>query len=316
MTYPRNEVMKFPSGKAGSPELTELVYPRLGSIKFDGSFCLVYDGELYSRNLIPHPNRFLRDRFAPVLELGQSKQLIFMGEIFDPTRQFSEGQSITRSYAGEMGNSSLFVFDCMNRKAWDAKNGWLKFATRYAIYRRLIESLCDEYVLPVYQEELLNVTDAILKYQRAIADGHEGLVTRDANAYYKFGRCTKREADLFRHTELRRVDAICLEVLEASERKAGVVPPKLLDGRVHRSFKQDDSVSAGTAGSLRVRDRAGREYGVGFGQSWTAKRKLDLWRERDKAIGKIVEIEHKVAGEKDVPRQAKLVRFRDDKDEL
>jgi len=309
--YPRREVMKFPSGKAGSPGLETLNYPRFGSFKIDGSYCFTFNGELYSRNLILHPNRFLRKRLAPLLDL---KDMVFMGELFDPSGEFTDSQSITRSHAADIGCMTMFVFDCLPLKVFTTGGNGLRYFYRYNTYKRMMESLSHEFIQPVYQEMLVDVGQAQILFDRSISAGHEGIVTRDPNAYYKYGRLTARENDCFRHTRFERCDAILLEVVEAKKRRDGVEPPKLLDGRAHRSFKKDDYSLAGTAGSLRVRDEQGREYGVGFGVGWTDARKREVWEQRHKLQGCCVEVEYKPDGMKDLPRQPKLVRFREDKD--
>tara|TARA_R100001086_G_scaffold43269_1_gene19120 strand:+ start:88 stop:699 length:612 start_codon:yes stop_codon:yes gene_type:complete len=199
-------------------------------------------------------------------------------------------------------------------KDWLNKEGGLTYRYRYGIYKHLVEGLSNEFIIPTQQEVLDNHEIATRFFEDTIRDGHEGIVTRSPDSYYKYGRRTRSEQDLFRHTKNSRIDAVVLEILPKKERRDGVPVPKLSDGRAHRSFKKDDYVPVGVAGSLTVRDERGRVFGVGFGQGWNDNRKRELWGNRHTYLGKVVELECKEAGEKDLPRHPKLIRFRDDKD--
>lgn len=311
MINPMHEVMKFPSGKDGSPAFTKLQYPRWASLKYDGSYCLIFEGELFSRNLKLHPNIKLKERFAPLLNI---KDMVFMGELVDLTGQFHDTQSIARSYTADLGSISLMIFDSVAHNNWVYKSGDLPFEFRYQRYLRYLEGLSHEYIQPVYQEVICDADVAQVYYDEAISHGHEGIVSRDPRAYYKYGRCTRAEDNLFRHTPMERCEARILEVLEKLERKDGVEVGRLLDGRAHRSFKKADHQLAGTAGSVRVRDEYGREYKVGFGKGWDNDRKNRLWKNRLSCVGRLVEVEYKPVELSELPRQPKLVRFRDDKD--
>lgn len=309
---PKSEVMKFPSGREGSPELNQISYPRLGSIKYDGSFCLVYDGDLYSRRLILHQNRYLWSRFKPLLDYAMHRDVVFMGELFS-CKHFHEGQSIFRSYTADLHDTAIMVFDCMSKADFDLKTGSVPFEHRYLMYKHMLKVLDHEYTIPIQQNSLSDEQAAQTFFQRALSSGHEGIVTRDPGGYYKHGRCTFKEGNLFRHRKYERADAVVLDIHEQSRRKTGVEVPKLADGTAYRSFKKDDYEPAGMAGSMEVRDEGGRIFKAGLGEYWTFEARRRLWRERGSCKGKTVEIEYNPTGEKNNPRQPKVVRFRDDK---
>jgi hypothetical protein len=304
---PRSQVMLFPAGKDGSKPLKELEYPCFGSIKYDGSYCLVYGGELYSRRLKKHANKLLKKRFKEILNLSD---WVFMGELCSTSLAFNRNQSVLRDETAPLLDLHLYLFDCMSKVEFDSKHCPTPFNQRY---QRLMGFTAGEYVTAVDQILLESYNEAQGFYDNVIANGHEGIVTRSLVGKYKFGRLTANDNIMFRHVELERCDAKVLDVVEADRLKAGVENPVLASGLKDRQYKQDNYEPSNTAGSLKVEDQYGRIYYAGFGEGWDNKLKQLVWDNKAVLIGKTVEIEYKVAGIKDVPRQPKVVRFRDDK---
>lgn len=316
--YPRNDVMLFPPGKKGSPNLEDLKYPRLFSIKYDGSYCLIYSGELFTRRLKLHPNNLLRERFKSLLDLSREGH-VFMGELYDPSGKFRESQSIIRSHAKDLGELSLYIFDYMPKFQFDRKDQGLPFEARYKLYEGLIHKLDDPYVHAVSQTLVTNLAEALEFYRHAIEFGYEGAVSRSCYGYYKYGRCTESEGFLFRHRRYQRDEAIILDVNAGLSRKDSAPRVRTASGKADRTFKRDDYETSNIAGSVRVRLSGGAECNVGFGRGWSHSDRLLLLANKRDVYGKVAEIEFNPDGhdtEKGLPRQPKLIRIRTDKTAL
>jgi hypothetical protein len=101
--------MLFPPGRSGSAPLDTLTYPRLVSIKYDGTFVLMYEGELWSRQLKRIPNKGLKEKFHDVLEKLKERRLSLMGELLNPKQDFHGNQSLTRSHDAPVDSLDYFV---------------------------------------------------------------------------------------------------------------------------------------------------------------------------------------------------------------
>jgi ATP-dependent DNA ligase len=285
------------------------------SAKLDGVYCLVYGDEIFSRQLKLIPNRHLRTRLAPLIDYAEENDLIFMGELYDPSKPFTEDAGIVRADSADIGGTGFYAFDMMKRSAFDEGNGWLPFEVRYKALRRHLERLQFPFIELIPQVEVCNADEARRLYQAYLDQGFEGAVTRSGTAYYKFGRCRRSEQNLARHCEVSRSDVLVTDVIRGIKRRDSVKVPTLLDGRRSRSFKQDDYEPDEIAGSLRVRFMDGEEFGVGFGKGFTHDKRRHILNNAENYIGKIATIAYKKAGAKDAPRQPKLVCIRSDKHE-
>jgi hypothetical protein len=310
MEYPRQQVMLFPPGEDGCPDFGEIPYPRFSSPKLDGSFCLVFQGGLFSRRCKPLPNSHLYTRLQPLLDLSLDRGLVLMGELYDPTEEVAAGIGLVRAHASDIGETGIYLFDCIGYDDWKRGTGGLRFEVRYRILENLPEI---PYVSVIPQTLVRSAAEAQALFEDALQMGYEGTVTRDPNAYYKHGRCTARERNLFRHTENVRLDAIIIGVSQGKKLKEGVDTGVLLSGLKARTHEGDNYEPDEIAGALLVRDEQGREFKVGFGHGWTLEMRRELWANRDNILRRVVEIKAKRFGEKENPRQPKLVRFRDDK---
>lgn len=319
MRHPKKQVMLFPSGAAGSPELKDISYPRFASIKYEGTFCLVFDGELYTRRLKLQPNLHLRKRFEPLLQRSVELRTVFMGEIYDPSRQFNEGQSIVRSYAGELFDTGIYVFDCLSLEDWLSGSGGMPFSIRYDTYTQYVKALEHPYIKAVEQKRVINAEAATEFYRQSLRDGYEGTVTRDIKGYYKHGRCTARDNDLFRHREKARCEATVLSVNRGKRLRFDVERTRLLNGLLDRPHKVEDYEDDDIAGSLTVRVLKDEpivgniECSIGFGPGFTLEDRRNMWWERKRLTGKTVEVEYNPNENKDKLRQPKLITFRSDK---
>lgn len=255
-------------------DFTKLRFPLLASPKLDGIRCIICDGVAVSRKLLPIPNRFVQaqlkglpDGFDGELMVGipgnfndvQSAVMSVEGEpdftfeIFDLFHIFSPAHH----YKGRMDNAFATV-------RADAKKPGFKRA-------HILE-----------QTVIVDMTRLEAFEEKCVSVGFEGVMLRDPNGPYKFGRSTEREGYLLKWK--RSVDEeatiIGYEEMMHNDNEAG----KDELGRTKRSSAKAGKRPAGTLGSLRVRRPDGVEFSIGTFEVDMAER-ARLWSKRDGLIG-------------------------------
>ncbi len=122
-----------------------------------------------------------------------------------------------------------------------------------------------------------------------LAEGYEGLITRDPAAAYKFGRSTLREARLLKLKRFADGEAVILQAIELM-RNGNEAELNAL-GYLERSTEQAGLIPGGTLGALEVRDLvSGVEFAIGSGFDQATRDQL--WHERGTLPGQIVAYRH------------------------
>lgn len=287
---------------ASPANLEKLKFPLLVSPKLDGIRATVVNGQLVSRKLKPIPNEATRKAFESHALEGLDGELIVGSETdHDVYRKTNSG---IMTVAGDP-RARFFVFD-----KWDSDDSFL---TRNGkIYQTLAGNL-DVYesarVVQVEQEYALNMDDLLDIEQRTLAKGYEGLMLRDPQARYKFGRSTPKEGILLKLKRFTDSEAVILDVVEEmANMNEATVDER---GYTKRSSHQDNKVGKGRMGALLVRDlTTGVEFQIGTG--FSAADRAEFW-EQDMR-GKIVKYKSFSIGVKDKPRFPSFLGLRSEID--
>lgn len=287
---------------ASPANLEKLKFPLLVSPKLDGIRATVVNGCLLSRKLKPIPNEATRKAFESRALEGLDGELIVGSETdHDVYRKTNSG---IMTVAGDP-RARFFVFD-----KWDSDDSFL---TRNGkIYQTLAGNL-DVYeaarVVQVEQEYALNMDDLLDIEQRTLAKGYEGLMLRDPQARYKFGRSTLKEGILLKLKRFTDSEAVILDVVEEmANMNEATVDER---GYTKRSSHQDNKVGKGRMGALLVRDlTTGVEFQIGTG--FDAADRAEFW-EQDMR-GKIVKYKSFSIGVKDKPRFPSFLGLRSEID--
>lgn len=158
---------------------------------------------------------------------------------------------------------------------------------------------------------LIHDMDALEQCERvALDEGYEGIMLRDPNGTYKFGRSTVRDNILLKVKRFLDAEA---EVIGIEEKMSNQnVAEKDNFGRTKRSSCLDGMVPAETAGALRVRDKNGLEFSIGSGLN--DELRDEIWANKNSYIGKLVKYKYFPQGVKDLPRHPVFLGFRDPDD--
>lgn len=268
-------------------DLSKLKFPVLASPKLDGVRAIIRDGVVLSRSLKPIPNRHVQIMLGrPELE-GLDGELI----LGDPTHPEAYRRTVSAimSIEGEP-DVTFYVFDRLDRD-----------------YPYSEVDLSSVLTLPVWSLMLHNMEE-LEEYEVAILDkGYEGVMLRDPQSPYKFGRSTAKEGYLLKLKRFADSEAeiIGFEELLHNHNEATLNET----GHTERSTKQAGLLPAGTLGALVVRDiHSGVEFKIGTG--FTAAERQKFWNLRASLRGLLVKYQYFPTGSKEKPRFPSFQGFR------
>lgn len=276
------------------------------SPKLDGVRCLINQGAV-SRSFKPIPNRFIRETLSRAPD-GLDGELIV-------SFQFQQTVSAVMSFDGEP--EFLYVaFDYVpdgGERELTPYSQRLKYL-KSAVKRSGIQNIV---MMPYWWVndlgELRTLEDNILDR------GHEGIIIRDPDGPYKFGRSTLREGYLLRLKRLKGSEGKVVisdseaEIIGVGERfRNENKAVKNALGLTERSTAKEGKVPTQTLGYFRVRNlENGHIFKIGGGPGLTLKLRKELWLKKNLLIGKIVKYSFQTVGMKNEPRFPQFLGFRD-----
>jgi DNA ligase-1 len=210
------------------------------------------------------------------------------------------------SFAGE-DDFTFHVFDRIFEEQlpfWKRMRDtfWLQFTTRPA------------WVVPL-ATELLHTIEEIYTYEQKLLDlGYEGVILRNPDSFYKFGRSSPGLCELVKLKRFEDTEAAIIgyEELRSNQNEATINAL----GYTERSGHQSNLVPMETLGGLWCRGLwpSGEEYRVRVGSGFTAEQRASLWNQRDELIGRVIKFKYFAGGVKDAPRFPIFLGFRDGDD--
>lgn len=281
--------MSFKPMLASPADLDNMRWPKLASPKLDGIRASVVNGKLLSRSLKPIPNHYISSILSDPQLNGFDGELI----VGPPTAK----DVFQRSTSGVMKREGTpdfiyYVFDLHDMPDAGYSKRLLQlqadvggFGAREAFYIRH----------RVLRQDLLHNIDQLHAYEaKAVDEGYEGVILRDPEGLYKFGRSSTLEELLLKVKRFADSEAEILGVEEEMFNGNEAETNEL--GRTKRSTAKAGLVGKGTMGALRVRDiHHGWVFCIGTG--FTADQRAQPWK-----IGSIHKYKYFPVGMKDVPR--------------
>ena len=278
-------------------DVDKLDFPVLASPKLDGIRCLQDQGKALSRSLKEIPNRHIQEVLSHPSLQGLDGELI----VGDPTdeRCFNTTTSAVMSKAG-MPNFTYHVFDLHDSKE--------PFHVRLAGLQRFagvgVIRLVPHFLVET-AEELLNLEQTFL------AQGYEGLMVRDPDGAYKYGRSTVKQGILLKLKRFVDSEAVVIGYEELYHNTNEAKTNEL--GQTERSTAKAGKVPAGVLGKLIVKDlETDIEFGIGTGL--TAEDRAKLWADKGNLPGQIVKYKSFAVGVKEAPRFPVYLGMRDQRD--
>jgi DNA ligase-1 len=285
-------------------DIKTLKFPLMGSYKLDGVRCIFKDEQMYSRSLKQFPNVQLRKRFEHLVKMSKVNNVILDGELLAKSLTFNELSGLTRQLNKELPNDLYFYcFDMIKDEQFE-----LPFANRLQTYKLEATNV------KIVEQKFIYYAKAVeTYYEEALNYGCDGLILRDPNGRYKFGRGTIKEALIYKLKPFVTEDAKIIEVIQATEVREGAEKKINELGRSVTSKKKDDRILIEKASAFTV-IYEGKELKVTIAE--TDKVKEEIWKKRKNYIGKWIEYKCMKVGMKEdgLPRHPTTIRFRTDKD--
>lgn len=286
---------------AAATDGTDLRYPVMVSPKLDGVRCLIKDGVAVSRSLKPIPNKHVQLLFGRKEYNGLDGELI----VVDTKANEAAGDVFQRTTSGVMSIEGhpkvlFFVFDDFSDPALKFKLRLVNAAARCAGSKHL------QFVKHFIVRTKAGLDDHEEKFLRK---GFEGLMARDPDGEYKFGRSTLKQGWLLK---LKRFEDSEAKVIgwEPLKHNHNIAQLNAL-GHQERSTKQaGKQVDASLMGALVVQDTKTKvEFGIGTGFTEAQRRSY-----RDNVVGLTVKYKYQPTGVKEKPRFPVFLGFRDSRD--
>lgn len=284
-------------------DLAKVQFPVYASPKLDGIRCAVVSGRALTRSLKEIPNRYVFDTLSKKSLEGLDGELI----VGDPTSKTVYRDTVS----GVMGHEgqplvAFYVFDMHD--------------IPQATYRHRLDCLMDEVPsmntlsipILIHKAALVQCLDDLLEYEEeVVGQGYEGLILRNPESPYKFGRSTMREQYLLKVK--RFVDGEAEIIGFEEEMFNGNVAETNELGRTKRSTEKAGLVPKGTLGALQVRDAvSGVQFSIGTG--FVAAERQHIWNRQRDYLGKLVKYKSFLVGVKDKPRHPVYLGMRDARD--
>lgn len=283
------------------PELIQRQLPVLAQPKLDGIRLLIRDGIAWTRSLKP-----LRSTWVQSWVGNNKRQLegldleVVTGDPLAPDA-YRRTSSAVMSYDNQDAlNSKFYVFD-----RWDSADCYLdRF---WDISNTELPTFCE-----ILETVTISTMEQLLEYEAGLlAKGHEGVILRDPQGYYKFGRSTPKEGKLIKMKQFLDTEATIIATHELMHNANEQTINEL--GYAERSGHKDNLVPMGCLGALEAQGSFpdGSDFTVRIGTGFDEEMRLRLWRDRDRLIGRIVKFKYFPTGAKEAPRFPVFLGFRD-----
>ena len=273
---------------AGNYDEAKAKFPYLASPKIDGIRFLMVNGIAVSRTFKPIRNKYIQRILSETLSDG------FDGEI-TVGDTFQSSTSGIMSIEGEP-DFKVWLFDYVDPNQEVILPYYLRIFNYPETPYKFIA--CS----PVYNQEELDLLE-----ESFLTKGYEGVMLRDPNGTYKFGRSTINENILLKVKRFLDDEAVLIDIEEKMHNENEA--QKDAFGRTKRSSSLAGLVGANTSGTLIVRNKDDQVFGIGSGLNDLMRD--EIWNNKDNYLGKLVKYKYFPQGVKELPRHPVFLGFRD-----
>lgn len=280
--------------------LDKINFPVYVSTKLDGLRAVVIDSVVYSRSLKPIRNKYVQKLFGKPKYEGMDGELV-VGDIYAKD-VFQKTTSGVMSAEGEP-DVKFYVFDICNRPEETFT------ARRFILHNKLKNLPSDSKVVMLQQHYVETLYDLQQYLEDERIKGGEGLICRNPDGKYKYGRSTPKEQ---LSVKLKFFEAGEFEVIGFEERMHNTNEATTNElGYTERSSCKENLIPMNTLGSL-VLKYGDSEFRCGTGFS-DAQRK-EIWENKESYLGKLASIRYMSVGQAILPRIPSFQGFRDKDD--
>jgi DNA ligase 1 len=269
--------------------------PALASAKLDGIRGIIKGGVVLSRSLKPIPNKIVQGIYGRPEFNGLDGEFI----VGSPTAEdvYRKTNSKLMTIEGDADEVTFFAFDMWNQNDI--------YANRFKALTKILPNIQE---VKIHENSLVKTLDEVDNIENLyVNEGYEGLMLRDPNSPYKFGRSTVNQAYLLKIKRFEDAEAVIIGFAELMHNDNEATVNEL--GYTERSSHKENKRPSGTLGTLKVKClKNGWEFEIGTG--FTASQRKELWDIRDTLTNKIVKYKYFPVGMKDLPRHPVFLGFR------
>lgn len=276
---------------ASEAELDEIKWPVYGSPKFDGIRAVVLHNEIFSRELKPIPNLYIRNC---IKKYGEALNLLD-GELVvgSPTNK-DVFQVSTSGVMTEEGKPDFcyYVFDYITDLPFRLRN--------HAV---ILTVTAYEKVFPIkyVPQTLIHNRDEFNAWEeRFVNEGYEGIMLRSVDGIYKFGRSSTKQGILLKYKRFTDTEAVITGFNERMHN--GNEATKDAFGHTKRSSHKANKTPLNTLGSFIVRNAEFGEFKVGLGEGMDDAFRKYVWEHKSEFLNKTMKLKYQGKGVKDKPR--------------
>lgn len=320
---------KFKPSKAvnAKDHMEKITFMKLLSDKRDGIRCLFKEGNMMSIAFNLTPNKQLQEKFSHMKAYSLKNNIILDGELYGHNLTFGE---INRVYKTEDFSDEKTVKKIMKEKDFCTAEYWIYVkdliesiefycfdvyqdqTTPFHARNIIIQSLGHlSFFNPVEQTEVYTIKEVEDRFEAALKNNYEGLILRDPNAVYKFGRSTLNDQVMLKIKPFDPFDGKIVGVEQATEVDPNAEKTKDKLGRSVTSKKKEDRIPVEKASAFIVEYE---DTTVKVSIAATDEKKKYYWEIRDSLIGDWICYKGMTVGMKDVPRHGIFQRFREAKE--
>lgn len=282
--------------------LDKIVYPICIQHKLDGIRVSIVEGRAVTRTLKEVPNREIFEALSRPEFEGFDGEIIVGKPNHPDCYRTTVSFTMARDKVGQ--EWTYYVFDKWNHSGTFLER-WQEVQGIHAWQLEVAERL-----VPVITQTINDEATLLERETDGVASGFEGVIIRDPNAPYKFGRSGKNGPLL----KLKRFIDFEAEVIGVFEElHNGNEATKDAFGRTERSSHKANKTGKGRLGGLTVRAINGPAEGVEFnvGTGFMAVDRIALWEahhgigrsgKAEMIIGRIAKIKSFPIGVKTKPR--------------
>jgi DNA ligase-1 len=314
------------------PDLGNIPYPILASSKLDGVRFLIFDGKMLSRKMEPlHPATV--KRFQPVIDWAAESNICVDGEIWSPNLKFNQIQSAL-AHPSPNDGLKLYVFDILPIDEWYSQKSWKEkdageyltpFSQRHEQYVQWCKGKDSprQFLVPVEQHRCLDKGQVMAQMRVAREQNGEGLMLKAPDSFYVHSRTTAKQNIFWKLKFWNEVNAKIVgfkqgKTLTEEARENNTERNAL--GSLKRGHRKGDREEVDKVGSVEVEVTSGQIFPagtrcfVGFTEEAYSLRTEITWENKERFLGKHVDIVFQEHGSKNKPRMGRIVRLRQDLD--
>lgn len=266
----------------------ELKYPLLASPKLDGIRCIILGGRALTRSLKEVPNRHVQNIIGNSHLEGLDGELLVGNAVDNNAWNYTTSGIMSREGTPDF---KFHVFD-------DITTG------KYKGFHERLTSLQHRFLdyphIEVVPHDYISNPEELDAYENMrVEQGYEGVMLRDPNGLYKYGRSTLKEGILLKMKRFVDTEAVVQGFVEQLHNSNEATINAL--GHTERSSHKAGMVGKGTLGALIVRSEAFKEQ-FQIGSGFTAAQRQEIWDNQEKYLFAQLRFKYQSVGVLDAPR--------------